>query len=47
VNLEGLKWRGIRSIRLANPFRAKNTPSGFAEWARKQGSVFVKDDDQR
>lgn len=47
VNLEGLKWRGIRSIRLANLFGAKNVPAGFAEWADKQGAVFIKDNDQR
>ncbi len=44
TNLERLKWRGIRSIRLANLFGAKNLPAGFAEWARTQGAVFLNDD---
>jgi hypothetical protein len=47
VNCQGLKWRGLRSMRSANLFGAKNLPAGFAEWARKQGAVFIKDDEPR
>jgi uncharacterized protein YjbI with pentapeptide repeats len=47
ANLDRLKWQGIRSIRLANLFGAKNLPSEFAGWARKQGAVFIEDDNRR
>jgi pentapeptide repeat protein len=46
VNCQGLQWRGIRSMRSANLFGAKNLPEGFAEWARQHGAVFIKGGDQ-
>ena len=46
ANLRGLKWRKIATIRSANLFGAKNLPTGFADWARSNGAVFIASDDQ-
>jgi pentapeptide repeat protein len=39
ADLQGIRWRQIRSIRKANLFGVKNAPDGFLAWAQQGGAV--------
>lgn len=42
--LKDLKWKGIREVKLANLFGAKNAPEGFIQWALQNGAVAIESD---
>jgi Pentapeptide repeats (8 copies) len=44
ADLRDAKWQGIADLKLANVFGVRNAPSGFLEWAAKQGAVSVESD---
>jgi Pentapeptide repeats (8 copies) len=44
--LNGLKWREIAGIKLANIFEIKNAPEGFTVWATQHGAVSIESDEQ-
>jgi hypothetical protein len=46
ANLQGVKWRGAASIKLANLFGVKGAPEGFVEWARSNGAVDIESDER-
>jgi hypothetical protein len=39
ANLNGIEWRQIAGIRMANIAGVKDAPAGFVEWALKNGAV--------
>lgn len=39
ANLQGIDWKQIAAIKSANIAGAKNAPTGFREWALKNGAV--------
>ena len=43
--LKNLKWKGIRSLKLANVFGVRDAPEGFLAWAMQQGAVAIESDD--
>jgi uncharacterized protein YjbI with pentapeptide repeats len=42
--LKNLKWKGIKEVKLANVFGAKDAPDGFIAWARQNGAVAFESD---
>jgi hypothetical protein len=46
VDLSGVKWRGIRDIKLANIYGVRNPPDGLIDWALSQGAVATQNDDE-
>ena len=42
--LKDFKWKGIRSLQLANIFGVRNPPEGFIAWAMQHGAVAVESD---
>jgi hypothetical protein len=46
ADLRNTVWKNVRSIRLANLLGARNVPTGFADWALKNGAVSIQSDDQ-
>lgn len=42
TTLRGIAWRGIKSIRMANIYGAKDAPDGFAAWAMRNGAVEIE-----
>jgi uncharacterized protein YjbI with pentapeptide repeats len=41
---KNLKWQGIKEVKLANLFGAKDAPEGFVQWAMKNGAVAIESD---
>ncbi len=39
ADLKDMQWRQVKSIKAANVAGARNAPSGFIEWALKNGAV--------
>jgi Pentapeptide repeats (9 copies) len=44
TDLLGINWQEIAEIKLANVFGVKNAPTGFLEWAAKNGAVSIESD---
>jgi uncharacterized protein YjbI with pentapeptide repeats len=42
--LRNLNWKGIKEVKLANLFGAKDAPEGFMAWALKNGAVSIESD---
>jgi len=45
-DLKDLKWKQIRSLKLANLFGTRNAPDGFTAWALQNGAVKIKSSDE-
>jgi hypothetical protein len=39
AELDGVKWRGLQSVKGANVYGVKDAPAGFVEWALAHGAV--------
>lgn len=46
ANLQGLVWRDIAGINLANILGVKSAPPGFTAWATQHGAVSLESDDE-
>jgi hypothetical protein len=46
ADISRIHWEQIRSIRGADLFGVKNAPSGFVQWAEKNGAVQIESDSQ-
>jgi uncharacterized protein YjbI with pentapeptide repeats len=44
ADLRGVKWKDIRTIKLANVYGVRNPPDGFLSWALGQGAVAIESD---
>jgi hypothetical protein len=44
ADLRGVKWKDIRTIKLANVYGVRNAPDGFLSWALGQGAVAIESD---
>ena len=45
ADLRAIRWQKIKAIRLADVHDVKNAPSGFLEWALKNGAVSIESDE--
>jgi hypothetical protein len=45
ADLRALRWQNIKTIRLADVYGVKNAPTGFRDWALKNGAVSIEADD--
>jgi pSer/pThr/pTyr-binding forkhead associated (FHA) protein len=45
VNLEGVKWEGLRSVNGTNVYGVRGAPAGFVEWALRHGAVAKKEEE--
>jgi len=39
ADLQGLRWKGIKSVAGANVYGVRNGPDGFVTWAMGHGAV--------
>lgn len=46
ASLKDVHWNDIRSIKGANLYGLRDSPTGFLEWATKHGAVQIKSDEQ-
>src|SRR5437763_274019 len=47
ADLRGLMdWKSMRSIKLANIHAVRNAPTGFVDWAKANGAVDLRDDEE-
>ncbi|MCK4960467.1 MAG: pentapeptide repeat-containing protein [Planctomycetes bacterium] len=46
TDIEGIDYKGIEKIQLANIFGVKNPPEGFIKWAKEHGAVSFENDEE-
>jgi len=45
ADLRAIRWQNIKTIRLTDVYGLKNAPTGFLDWALKNGAVSIEADD--